>query len=191
MSLSVNQTNLQPYQFNPIVIDTPVMSLVAEKPVEPKPVELTLDEKIATNYYKCDETVQWIRADNAECLPKTNIEPAFTGDAYVVNAPANYSSGNTYGYGYCTWGVANWVHVPNNWGNANTWASSARSQGFTVSNVPRVGAVAQTSAGSLGHVAMVVAVGDGTVTVREMNYAGWNVVSERTTSVDAWLYIYV
>jgi surface antigen len=59
----------------------------------------------------------------------------------------------------------------------------ARGSGFRVDNVPEVGAVMQDSysAGGYGHVAVVESVGaDGSVTVSEMNYAGWNVKSSRT-----------
>ena len=42
--------------------------------------------------------------------------------------------------------------------------------GYLVDDVPAVGAVAQTDAGRVGHVAWVSAVGDGTVTVEEYNY---------------------
>lgn len=50
---------------------------------------------------------------------------------------------NTYPVGQCTWGakqVANWVN--NYWGNAKDWITSAQHDGFTVGNIPIVGAVA-------------------------------------------------
>jgi surface antigen len=50
-----------------------------------------------------------------------------------------------------------------------------------------VGAVGQQG----NHVVFVEAVhGDGTVTVSEMNWNGWNVVSSRTVSAGAFTYIY-
>lgn len=67
---------------------------------------------------------------------------------------------NGYDYGYCTWYVANKIAVPSNWGNANTWDNLAPSSGWTVSSVPRAGAVAQTDRGYDGHVAYVEAVSD-------------------------------
>jgi surface antigen len=77
------------------------------------------------------------------------------------------------------------------WGNANSWALSARSAGFTVNNIPSVGAIFQTTAGYYGHVGVVESVnGDGTITISEMNYAGWNVVDLRTiTNPSAFTYI--
>jgi LysM repeat protein len=84
--------------------------------------------------------------------------------------------GNGYDYGYCTWYAANRVPVPTNWGNANTWAAYAGLSGWTVSSRPVPGAVAQTSRGSEGHVAVVEAVSpDGAMMkYSDMNgLAGW------------------
>lgn len=108
-----------------------------------------------------------------------------------VRAQQSFSSGNTYSYGYCTYGVASWVRVPNNWGNANTWASRARAQGYTVNRSPSMGSVATTTAGGLGHVALVIGVDGSRVLVKEMNYKGWNVVSQRWTSASEFVYIHL
>jgi surface antigen len=56
------------------------------------------------------------------------------------------------------------------WGNANQWASGARAAGYRVDSTPEVGAVAQTSAGAFGHVAVVEAIQGSNVIVSEMNY---------------------
>lgn len=99
-------------------------------------------------------------------------------------------SGNTYTPGYCTWGVKNWLPwVPNNWGHAYAWANNARSQGYTVSYTPRVGAVAQTTAGA-GHVAVVIGVGKGSVTIKEMNYRTLYDTNTRTVPDSSFVYIY-
>jgi surface antigen len=80
---------------------------------------------------------------------------------------------NGYDYGYCTWYVATQIAVPNNWGNAATWAYYASRSGWNVSSAPTVGSVAQTAAaaGGLGHVAIVTKVSDdGTqIQIRDMN----------------------
>lgn len=60
--------------------------------------------------------------------------------------------------------------IQGGWGNANLWAGRARAAGYRVDGSPEVGAVAQTSAGPYGHVAIVEAVQGGTVIVSEMNY---------------------
>ncbi|TAH35398.1 LysM peptidoglycan-binding domain-containing protein [Candidatus Saccharibacteria bacterium] len=103
----------------------------------------------------------------------------------VVSATSLYSrlgsftatyGGNGYDFGYCTWYVATQVAVPTNWGNASTWAYYAALSGWTVSSTPKVGAIAQTSRGYEGHVAMVQDVSpDGSqVLIRDMNgIAGW------------------
>ena len=56
------------------------------------------------------------------------------------------------------------------WGNAANWDDVARRLGYRVDAVPAIGAVAQTDAGRVGHVAWVSAIGPGTVTVEEYNY---------------------
>jgi surface antigen len=105
--------------------------------------------------------------------------------------------GNRYSYGYCTWHSANrraaiGRAVPNNWGNALTWASIARSQGFSVDGVPRAGDVIwYKNIGGAGHVGYVEGVNaDGSILVSEMNNSGlvgggwnrigyWNVPTSR------------
>ena len=84
---------------------------------------------------------------------------------------------NTYVRGYCTWYAAARAGVPGGWGNANTWHIYAPRSGWTISTVPRVGAVAQTTAGWAGHVGIVEAVSeDGSmIKYSDMNgLAGYN-----------------
>jgi surface antigen/uncharacterized protein YpmS len=88
---------------------------------------------------------------------------------------AQYGS-NGYDYGYCTYYAAYRSGAPSNWGNANTWAYYAALSGWTVSGTPRVGAIAQTSGGYLGHVAIVEAVSDDGTQIKysDMNgVSGW------------------
>lgn len=91
---------------------------------------------------------------------------------------------NLYTPGQCTYGVASRIPIPDNWGNANEWSANAAAQGYTVSDTPKVGSIAQTGGDSyLGHVAIVTAVSpDGSFTVWEENYYGQGVTDERTTS---------
>jgi LysM repeat protein len=103
--------------------------------------------------------------------------------------------GNGYIRGYCTWYVANRIAVPSNWGNANTWDNLAPMSGWTVSTVPRPGAIGQTDRGSEGHVAVVEAVSaDGTqIKYSDMNgLAGYNRVgySDWTSASKFEHYIY-
>lgn len=78
------------------------------------------------------------------------------------------------------------------WGNANTWDDTARALGIPVNGTPARGAIAQTDAGSYGHVAWVSAVnGNGTVTIEEYNYGGNGTYSTRTVSTGSFVYIHV
>lgn len=108
-----------------------------------------------------------------------------------VSLSSNYNikAGNAYAWGNCTWYAYNRrPDIGSFWGNASTWAVSARAAGYKVDQNPSVGAIAQWNAYAnsyiwgYGHVAIVESVNsDGTITVSDMNYAGkLNVVTTRT-----------
>jgi len=85
-------------------------------------------------------------------------------------------------YGQCTWYVAQHRYVP--WGgNAGTWLYHARAYGAKTGKTPKVGAIVVTSESWYGHVAIVTKVKNGSITIKEMNYKGWAVVSSRTLSI--------
>lgn len=94
--------------------------------------------------------------------------------------------GNLYAYGNCTYYAFDrraqlGRSIGSLWGNANNWNYAAKSAGFKVDKTPEVGAIFQTAAGPYGHVGVVESLNpNGTITVSEMNYAGFNVKSTRT-----------
>ena len=112
----------------------------------------------------------------------------YNGGITISTVRATVFGGNGYAYGYCTWYAYNrraelGRPIGSNWGNATTWASYARAAGFRVDRTPEPGAVFQNSGGwgGLGHVGVVERVeANGDVYVSEMNYAGWNRISNRT-----------
>ncbi len=88
-----------------------------------------------------------------------------------------WSGGGGYDPGWCTWYAAAKGGAPGGWGNANTWHRYAPLSGWTVSTTPRVGAIAQSTAGWAGHVGIVEAVSeDGSmIKYSDMNgLAGFN-----------------
>lgn len=96
---------------------------------------------------------------------------------------------NTYAAGNCTWYVKSLrPELPDNLGNADTWYYRAEQQGYSVGSTPRVGSIA--AARYYMHVAVVTAVQGNTITVSEMNYKGYGIVSNRTTPISEWEYIY-
>lgn len=114
----------------------------------------------------------------------------YGGSISVANT--QYTAGNSYTPGYCTWGVKSWKpSVPNFWGNANQWDDNARASGILVDSNPSVGAVAQTDGGGSGHVALVIAVVGDLVTIKEMNYGGLYTVNTRTVSSYEFNYIHI
>jgi surface antigen len=99
---------------------------------------------------------------------------------------------NGYAAGQCTWYVAGRRPVPGNWGNARTWYNRAQAAGWSVGTTPAKAAIAWTSAGYYGHVAVVedVDVASNTVLVSEMNYTGLYRISKRWVNANAFKYIY-
>lgn len=100
------------------------------------------------------------------------------------------SYANTYSPGYCTWFVASRRSVPSGWGNARNWLANARASGFGTGSVPQVGAIAWTGVGAMGHVGLVTGVNGSQVTITEMNYAGFGVISSRVANASEFSYIY-
>ena len=90
-----------------------------------------------------------------------------------------YANGK-FSYGYCTWYVASRRPVP--WtGDAWMWYGGAIAMGFPTGKLPEPGAIMVTWESPVGHVAYVESVyADGSFTVSEMNYRGWNMISTRT-----------
>lgn len=94
----------------------------------------------------------------------------------------NPKGGHSFPYGYCTWYVASKKYVP--WGgNAGTWLYHAKAYGAKTGKTPKKGAILVTSESWYGHVAVVEKVKGSSITISEMNYKGFGVVSSRTLSV--------
>lgn len=111
-------------------------------------------------------------------LAISNKAPTF------VNHPVGNFK-NSYPYGYCTYYVATRRYVPPSWGNAKSWPSSAKRDGYSVGSQPVVGSIGVTSESWWGHVTYVESVDGNMVTVAEMNAIGWGKVSKRTLSASA------
>lgn len=131
--------------------------------------------------------------------PTTSYSSSRVSATTSINS--TFVAGNGYAYGYCTYYAYNrraelGRPIGGNWGNAVSWAASARAQGFTVDHSPEAGAVIQNGGGwgGYGHVGIVERVNsDGSLTVSDMNYAGWNIISTRTvpaSSVGSYNYIH-
>jgi surface antigen len=132
------------------------------------------------------------------------VAPRIAGDSAGgtrLNSNVFASAGNRYAPGNCTWYVYERRQqvgqpVGSYWGNANTWASSARAAGLLVNRSPAAGAVLVDQAGYFGHVAFVERVlPNGDVYITEMNnyaYGGFNQVNDRTISAgQASSYLYI
>ena len=132
--------------------------------------------------------------DGSKIVVSANTSSRSSGSSW--SGSAAYGGYNGYDFGYCTYWVAklrsqNGNAVPTNLGNASTWAVRAAAMGLPTGTTPRVGAAVVTKTSGAGHVAYVTAVNDdGTITISEMNHAGWNKVNSRTMADTGFRYIY-
>jgi surface antigen len=123
---------------------------------------------------------QAVAQRNAELAERARAIAAASSPSQPIAWSGSGPYPNHFAYGYCTWYVANKRYIP--WfGNAIDWWPNARSYGQAEGSTPRVGAVMVTRESGYGHVAYVESVNaDGSWTVSEMNFIGWNRVSTRT-----------
>lgn len=77
------------------------------------------------------------------------------------------------------------------WGNANLWDDAARSTGTTINSTPKARCIAQTNAGSFGHVAWVTGVSGSSVTIEEYNWAKSEGYGTRTVAKSTFSYIHL
>ena len=130
---------------------------------------------------KAADEVQKARAAALAAQARAS-QPVVQTLAAAVSQPVGTSAPgvNHFAYGYCTWYVANRRYVP--WfGNAIDWWPNARAYGYPEGSKPVVGSIMVSRESPIGHVAYVESVsGDGSFVVSEMNFAGWNVVDNRT-----------
>ena len=138
---------------------------------------MTLTSKFATA-----SALTLILTGSALSTGQSIAQAAVLGDNY----PSHWKSG----WGADSWGMykrqctsfvafrlssANGFTLPSGYGNAITWGSVAKAQGYRVDMTPAVGAVAWfgngvNGAGGYGHVAWVADVTGDTVTIEEYNY---------------------
>jgi len=161
----------------------------------------SLWDKIGTGRFVADSYV-YTGSDNAVAPACSTSNTGMVDDYPYRGATSGIDPWNFY-KGQCT-SFAAWRIVDRknanfsnsfkgqHWGNANHWDEAARAAGITVNNTPTVGSVAQSDAGSYGHVAWVAAVNsDGTVTVEEYNYASPDKYGTRRVSKGSFEYIHI
>lgn len=159
--------------------------------VEPPPQELTIDEKIATNYYNCDESRQYIRADNANCLDRPQYRASETREneshdttqlsqKNTTTAPSGWFPKHQ-----CTWHV--WTKRPVGlWNDASDWLWQAKRDGYATGSTPQVGAIAW----EYGHVSYVEAVDGDRVYISERNHDNKGSYRESWQPASKYQYIY-
>lgn len=121
----------------------------------------------------------------------TQLATAYRSSSYgYASATSSYrvdsraGGGHRFPYGYCTWYVAQRKYVP--WGgNAGSWLVNARASGKATGRTPKAGAIIVTGESRWGHVGIVEKVNGNTVTISEMNYAGFGKKSTRTINANS------
>lgn len=166
-----------------------VTEQVTEQKIETK--ELTLEEKIANNYYECDETKYYIRADNAMCLLRPEYR-ASTGrygserslSSTIPKNAATAPSGWFPAY-QCTWYV--WTRrAVGQWNDASDWYWQAQRDGWETGTTPRAGAIGWEP----GHVVYIESVNGNRVFISERNYDLKGSYRERWANDSEFKYIY-
>jgi surface antigen len=110
------------------------------------------------------------------------MQYATASGAYRVDSRAG--AGHRFPYGYCTWYVAQRKYVP--WGgNAGSWLANARASGKATGRTPKAGAIIVTGESRWGHVGIVEKVSGNSVTISEMNYAGFGKKTTRTINASS------
>ena len=94
--------------------------------------------------------------DGTQAEPRNTV-PVSRGLSATTSFSFSFG-GVGYPEGWCTYYAAARSGAPPNWGNAESWAYYAALSGWTVSSVPKVGAIAQRGGGWGGHVGIVEAV---------------------------------
>jgi surface antigen len=105
-----------------------------------------------------------------------------------------YSS-RSYGYRNCTdyvaWKLAQGGYgMPRGIGHANAWDEYYRGKA-PINGTPAIGAIAQSNAGSFGHVAYVESISGSNVTVSEYNWYALGNYDTRTVAASSFNYIHV
>lgn len=133
------------------------------------------------------------RAKQADCEAAGGTYSAGTCNYPPPPPPPVYrlythSGGNSYAPGNCTWGVKSWKpEVPNNLGDARNWGYA-----LGYDSNPTVGAIAWTTAGYYGHVAVVIGIDGGQVQIQEENgLYGLGTVDTRWVWAGEFRYIHI
>lgn|GEM_PF-7055546 len=101
------------------------------------------------------------------------------GDQIAIRWGGKYKAGS-FALGNCTWYAANYRDGVDFLGNGGQWYANARAAGYNVGSKPVKDAIFVTSESWSGHVGIVAEVySDGSFLTKEMNFAGYNVVSSR------------
>jgi surface antigen len=169
---------------------SPLIQIVIEQKIE-QPKELTLEEKIAQNYYKCNESIEYIRADTGTCIPRPTYRASESRNATELpSTQVSRENASTAPSGWfprysCTGHVAS-KRAVGQWNNASEWYWQAQRDGWSTGTTPVVGAIGW----EYGHVVYIEAVDGDQVYISERNYDNNGSYREIWKPASQYKYIY-
>lgn len=119
---------------------------------------IAINDAELTNKFKVGEYIiipdAVVQGEQAEQNSRSNRISYGSVNSFSFGFTPIYG-GNNYAYGWCTYYASARSGAPGGWGNAGTWDDYAQiTPGWSVSLLPRVGAIAQRDGGA-GHVGIV------------------------------------
>lgn len=118
-----------------------------------------------------------------EPTPTDGRKPIGDQDQPLQWMGGQYKAGSAFPYGFCTYFVAQYGGGVRWLGDGGQWYANAQAAGNPVGQTPRKGAIFVTSESGWGHVGVVIEVkSNGNFVTKEMNYAGFGVISSRELS---------
>lgn len=170
-------------QFNQLDANTIVEGQILFLPGGKMPAEPAPSSALASN----DSSSSLSSSSSSSSLSSSSSS---SNTSYSTPKPVvrRYTGGGNhrFPYGYCTWYVASRRGDVSWGGNASAWLGNASAAGRSTGNTPVPGSIMVTRESWWGHVAYVESVSGNSVTISEMNYAGWGRVSHRTLSKSSW-----
>lgn len=191
---------------NPFTLDTNLNPIIKEKKEQKKPqkkiytvrkgdtlTEIAKKNKTTVARLQIKNSIinaDLIKLNQRIVIPSNNEKlkkPTTLKPKAKKLTQASYGVHNNFPWGWCTYFAQSQRMDKQFNGNAGEWIRYANS------SVPKVGAVAVNTyaAGGLGHVAYVLEVRGNRVLVKEMNWRGFGIISERWSPASYWSgYIY-
>lgn len=182
-------------QSSPVAESIPITITIGQLVMSKIPPDY--DKNVLEPLYKAQKQLAIrIAQEQAEIARKVQEEQEAAEKAYQIDIDATISRlqpfgtyQNNYAFGNCTAYVSSRVNVPGYMGNASSWSWGLIDAGWR-QGPPRRGAIGVSHNGWAGHVVISEKTNGGTVLISEMNYQGFNIISERWVEPEEFEWFY-